>query len=177
MGLRIRKSIKLAPGVRMTISTSGVSYSAGVRGARITKTARGNVTGTVGLPGTGVSYTSLIGKRSPIGKRLTQSRKDNDQAARVLSGFVNLIRSDGILPNYSIEELVGRAERVCSELIKGASPSVVLINEISCEDFATAEKACMFVKRAVVSLCPEYIDSVLAAANGDPAVRRAALSR
>jgi hypothetical protein len=171
MGFRIRKSFKLAPGVRMTISNSGVSYSAGVRGARITKTARGNVTGTARLPGSGIFYTTSIGNRS------NRSRKAADQVSRARSGFVNLIRADGILPHYSTEKLVTRAERICSELTEGTSPSAVLISEILSGEFITSEKACMFVKRAVVSFCPRYIDQVLAAANGDPEVRRAAPSR
>jgi len=148
------------------------------RGARITKTARGNVTGTVGLPGSGISYNTSIWRRSAsIGKRAKRSAQDNNQIARAQSGFINLIRADGILPNYSAEELIARGERICSELTKGMTPSAALINEIQCREFATAENACMFVKRAVASFCPEYIDPILAAVNEDLAVRRAVLSQ
>jgi tetratricopeptide (TPR) repeat protein len=60
MGFSYRKSIRLAPGVRMTFSKSGVGYSAGGRGYRVTKTASGRVTRTVGIPGTGLSHTKTI---------------------------------------------------------------------------------------------------------------------
>jgi tetratricopeptide (TPR) repeat protein len=63
MGFRYRKSIKLMPGVRMTVSKSGVSYSAGGHGMRVTKTASGRVTNTVGIPGTGVTHTSSSSAR------------------------------------------------------------------------------------------------------------------
>jgi tetratricopeptide (TPR) repeat protein len=53
------KSIKLAPGVRMTFSKSGVSYSAGVKGYRVTKRADGRVQGTASIPGTGLSHTTV----------------------------------------------------------------------------------------------------------------------
>lgn len=47
MGFRV----KVAPGVRMGFSKSGVSYSVGGKGMRVTKRADGRVTGTVGAGG------------------------------------------------------------------------------------------------------------------------------
>jgi tetratricopeptide (TPR) repeat protein len=60
VGFGFSKSIKLAPGVRMTFSKSGVGYSVGSRGYRVTKTASGRVTRTVGIPGTGLSHTKTV---------------------------------------------------------------------------------------------------------------------
>ena len=60
MGFRVRKSIKIMPGVRMTFSPSGVSTSIGVRGARVTRGANGRITRTIGIPGSGVSHSSTI---------------------------------------------------------------------------------------------------------------------
>jgi Protein of unknown function (DUF4236) len=52
---RFRRSIKIAPGVRINLSKSGVSTSIGTRGATVN--VRGDrVRETVGIPGTGVSY-------------------------------------------------------------------------------------------------------------------------
>lgn len=56
MGFRYRKSINLGGGFRITLSGSGVSYSWGVKGYRVTKTARGTTRRTVSIPGTGISY-------------------------------------------------------------------------------------------------------------------------
>lgn len=63
MGLRFRKSIKIAPGVRLNLGKKSVGISAGVKGARVSVNSSGRVTKTVGLPGTGLSYvkTSKIG--------------------------------------------------------------------------------------------------------------------
>jgi len=69
MGLRVRKTIKIAPGIRTTISKSGVSYSAGGKYGRVTKTARGRVVGTAKLPGSGVSYVQNLGGQSTKGQR------------------------------------------------------------------------------------------------------------
>ena len=56
MGLRFRKSIGLGHGFRINISKSGVGYSWGTRGFRITKTSTGRIRKTYSLYGTGISY-------------------------------------------------------------------------------------------------------------------------
>lgn len=58
MGLRYRKSINLGGGFRINLSRSGIGYSWGVKGYRITKTAKGSVRKTVSIPCTGISYVS-----------------------------------------------------------------------------------------------------------------------
>lgn len=57
MGLRFRKSIKIAPGVRVNLNKKSASISVGTKGARITKSTSGRTTTTVGIPGTGISYS------------------------------------------------------------------------------------------------------------------------
>ena len=58
MGFRFRRSVKILPGVRLNFSKSGVSTSVGTRGAHVT-IGHGQVRETVGLPGTGISYTEV----------------------------------------------------------------------------------------------------------------------
>lgn len=55
MGLRFRKSVKIAPGVRLNISKKSVGISAGVKGYRKSINSNGRVTTSIGVPGTGVS--------------------------------------------------------------------------------------------------------------------------
>ena len=42
----------------MTVSKSGIGYSVGGKGARVTKRARDGIQATLHVPGTGVSYTT-----------------------------------------------------------------------------------------------------------------------
>ena len=63
MGFRFRKSMKLGP-FRVTLSKSGISYSAGVKGLRVTKTASGAVRTTASIPGTGISYVKETSGKS-----------------------------------------------------------------------------------------------------------------
>lgn len=63
MGFRYRRSIHLGGGFRINISKSGIGYSWGVKGFRVTKTARGTTRKTFSIPGTGISYVQETGKR------------------------------------------------------------------------------------------------------------------
>jgi hypothetical protein len=58
MGFRFRKSIKIIPGIRLNISKSGISTSIGGRGATLNVNGEGKSRVTVGLPGTGLSYSA-----------------------------------------------------------------------------------------------------------------------
>lgn len=58
MGFQMRKSFKVAPGVRLTASKSGISASTGVPGARVSKSTSGRTTKTVGIPGSGIRHTT-----------------------------------------------------------------------------------------------------------------------
>jgi hypothetical protein len=58
MSLRCRGSIKVLPGIRLNVGKRGVSTSIGVRGAHVTL-GHGKVRETVGIPGTGLSYTHV----------------------------------------------------------------------------------------------------------------------
>ncbi len=57
MGLRFRRSLNIFPWLKLNLSRSGPSVSVGTRGAWETVSDRGART-TVGLPGTGLSYTT-----------------------------------------------------------------------------------------------------------------------
>ncbi len=61
MGVRFRKSINLGGGFRINISKSGIGYSWGVKGFRVTKTANGRIRTTSSIPGTGISYSQEYG--------------------------------------------------------------------------------------------------------------------
>lgn len=58
MGFRFFRRIKILPGVSLNLSRSGISTAIGVKGAHVTL-GHGEVRETVGLPGTGLSYTHI----------------------------------------------------------------------------------------------------------------------
>ena len=63
MGLRFRKSINIGP-LRINLSKSGIGISLGVKGFRVSRSAKGKMTATASLPGTGLSYVQNLDKDS-----------------------------------------------------------------------------------------------------------------
>lgn len=72
MGLRYRKSIKIAPGVRLNVNKKSVGVTVGGKGLHYTVNSKGQTTKTVGIPGTGLSYSKTSsGKKSGASRRAT----------------------------------------------------------------------------------------------------------
>lgn len=81
MGLCFRKSITIAPGVRVNLSKSGPSISFGKSGLRETISATGKSTTSIGIPGTGVYYKKSYDLKK-LGKNKTKSgEKEKTKAA------------------------------------------------------------------------------------------------
>lgn len=64
MTTRFRKSVKFGNGVKVNINKKSVSITGGVKGAHHTISTNGKRTTTVGIPGSGLSYTSTRGGKS-----------------------------------------------------------------------------------------------------------------
>lgn len=90
MALRLRKSLKVLPGLKLNLSKSGVSVTAGRRGACINLSSRGT-RATVGLPGTGISYSAKVGG----GKKAAEAQPVMEQGPR-LKKPVSLLGKLGI---------------------------------------------------------------------------------
>lgn len=82
MGFRVGKSINLGAGFRVNISKSGVGYSWGVKGARITKTAQGNTRTTFSIPGTGISHMNEV--RKNVGNDEIENLEDIDLSEKAM---------------------------------------------------------------------------------------------
>lgn len=94
MGLNFRKSVNLGKGLRLNLSKSGVGASWGIPGFRVSKTATGQTRTTVGIPGTGLSYTNNIGSKSkkaakaktkaekPAKEKTTRSKASEEQTVK-----------------------------------------------------------------------------------------------
>ena len=86
MGLRLFRRIKIAPGISINLSKSGLSASAGVRGAHVTLGPRG-VRRTVGIPGTGIYYTQNSSLSGSSRKRRSSTRPTDDEAHELVSSL------------------------------------------------------------------------------------------
>lgn len=96
MGLRIRKSIKIAPGVRLNFGKKGISTSIGKRGAGITIGPTGT-TAHVGIPGTGISYVKKVGTTKKSAMEKLQSTGENEKPKRNYSCLGSFLAISGIV--------------------------------------------------------------------------------
>lgn len=67
---RFRRSVRIAPGVRLNINKRSVGVSAGLRGARVSVNSDGRSTRSVGIPGTGLYYRSQTGPSRASSRRV-----------------------------------------------------------------------------------------------------------
>jgi hypothetical protein len=65
MGFRFYRRVRVFPGLSVNLSRSGPSLSVGVRGAHVTFGRRG-IRRTVGIPGTGIYWTSSSGHHTGV---------------------------------------------------------------------------------------------------------------
>lgn len=71
MGMRMRKSIKLGPGVRLNVSHKSAGVRIGGRGGGVSFNSSGRHTASVGIPGTGIGYSTRVsgGRGRPQARR------------------------------------------------------------------------------------------------------------
>jgi len=65
LGLRFRKSIKIAPGVKINLGKKSAGISFGAKGVSYSVNSSGRRTSTIGIPGTGISYSTTSQKKHP----------------------------------------------------------------------------------------------------------------
>lgn len=74
MATRFRKSVKIAPGVKLNLNKKSASVTVGGKYGRITKSTSGRTTGSASLPGTGIYYSTSLGGSSK--QRETSSKEE-----------------------------------------------------------------------------------------------------
>ena len=63
MGTRFRKSVKIAPGVKLNVGKKSVGVSVGGKHGGVSMNSRNGARARVSAPGTGLSYSEKIGER------------------------------------------------------------------------------------------------------------------
>lgn len=79
MGLRFRRSVKICDGLKLNFGKTGMSMTVGSGPVKKTFNTNGNVTTTVGLPGTGIYWTETErrGSRNNRGSQTTQQARSS----------------------------------------------------------------------------------------------------
>jgi hypothetical protein len=104
VGLRLRRSLKLMPGLRLNLGLGGLSLTAGPRGASVNLGSRG-LFGNLGLPGTGISYRRRLDRAS------SDTEADSSIQVRLeldVNGRLELRGTDGLPLEPRVERQVRR---------------------------------------------------------------------
>ena len=97
MGWNFRKSVKIAPGVKVNFSKRGASVSAGPKGFKVSVNSKGKVHQTVSIPGTGLYSRKKIAdigsseKERPSAKITTSKPKRKWTILKVFTFFLSII--------------------------------------------------------------------------------------
>ncbi|MGD8113133.1 DUF4236 domain-containing protein [Vibrio sp. TRT 17S01] len=87
MGFKFRKRIKIAPGLHVNLSKSGVSTSIGKPGATVNIGKKG-VKATVGIPGSGLSYSQSLSESNSFNENNSQTENGGFLFGKVLAVIV-----------------------------------------------------------------------------------------
>jgi hypothetical protein len=96
MGIRFRRSIKIAPGIRFNIGKKSASVRLGGRGAGFTMGTAGN-RATVGVPGTGLSYTRKLGGKKQLSRAASPNQTQGQSQRLGLAGWIGVFAFFGAI--------------------------------------------------------------------------------
>lgn len=118
--MRFRKSIKLAPGIRMNLSGSGVGWTLGPRGASVGIGSRGTFF-NAGIPGTGLSHRQLLaGPSRTASTRSAFAGSPSTPPMQRISLAVS-VEDDGTVIFKDVNGLPASAELVATALTQKSS--------------------------------------------------------
>ncbi|MBQ9245787.1 DUF4236 domain-containing protein [bacterium] len=101
MGLRFRKSISIGKLFRVNFSKSGIGYSFGIPGARISRSAKGDVKTTYSIPGTGISYTPDKPKNKTAKKKTNVDQESETmRMVKQIMFFILMLAIAYVAKNY-----------------------------------------------------------------------------
>jgi hypothetical protein len=101
VGIRFRRSVRIAPGVRLNVTKTGLGITVGPRGAHYSVHSSGRRTKSVGIPGTGLYYQEVEGGSRkakkpapapavPAGTRATTASAGSHTAGKVIAAIAIL---------------------------------------------------------------------------------------
>lgn len=100
MATRFRKSIKIAPGVKLNINKKSVSVTSGTRGTHHTINSNGSTTTSTGIPGSGLSY---IHKSSNKTSKSSYNKSTGYLSSCNIEDVVSQTKTDGQYASEHIE--------------------------------------------------------------------------
>lgn len=91
MGLRFRKSVKIAPGIKLNIGKKSVGVSVGNKYGGVSINSRSGVTTRASIPGTGISYTKKVKATTQNQKEYSEQYDTNETSTKEINKWSALL--------------------------------------------------------------------------------------
>lgn len=78
---QFRKRFKIVKGVSLNVSKRGLGLSAGPKGIKVSRSAQGRITGSVGIPGSGLSYRDRLDRTDTESPELYEEFAESNSSA------------------------------------------------------------------------------------------------
>ena len=155
MGFNFRKSFSLGNGVRVTVGKKSASVSVGRKGVRGSISTTGRATGTVSIPGTGLSYSASkkISDLIPGGKSEEKKTTAKKTSAKTSSAKTTAAKSTAA-KKTAAKTTAAKTTAVKSSA-KKSTASKTTAAKTTASRTATAVKKATAAKAAAAKPAPE----------------------
>jgi len=129
MGFRFRRSVRIAPGIRINFNAKSTSVRIGPRGLGYTFSSTGKKHVTAGIPGTGLSFTQTVAPARKAARALLDWNQDklateSGLAASTIKRLENSGLAKASLEN--VDKISEALERAGIEFYNHGEPGVRL---------------------------------------------------
>lgn len=133
MGFRFQRRIKIAPGIRLNVSKSGLGLSAGIRGASISAGSRG-LHGHAGIPGTGLAFRSKLSTKNQLPNQSVQEAKHRTPDSHSIIEINAVLEEDGRLQFFNAKTLEDLTESEMQFCKRHYSDKLTEMIQALCDD-------------------------------------------
>jgi hypothetical protein len=98
---QFRKRIKLAPGISLSVSKKGLGISGGPKGLKASLSAQGRITGSAGIPGSGLSYRKTLNSSK---SKETHEFDDDSGSSSILENSAYIAIHGAVLSNKEMKK-------------------------------------------------------------------------
>jgi hypothetical protein len=125
MAMRFRRSIKIAPGIKVNFNKNSIGVSVGPKGAHVSVNSKGQKSESIGIPGTGLSYvnrSSAKKSQAAIAQQpLEQPAKQKLTSEQAADNYVETVQIEGQEIRYANmqielpEDMITEFRRLCAQ--------------------------------------------------------------
>ena len=125
MAMRFRRSIKIAPGIKVNFNKNSIGVSVGPKGAHVSVNSKGQKSESIGIPGTGLSYVNRSSAKKSQAvtaqQPLEQPSKPKLTPEQAADNYVETVQIEGQEIRYANmqielpENMITEFRRLCAQ--------------------------------------------------------------